>query len=194
MLVPFVPNPEDEIVRRKKARKFANTTPFVLRRARLDDLKAVVEILRSSASWYEPFVDPSDLDQHHVTMDWAVENFEKRDFFVGELDGSVVGVVTLQDAGDFSYLGYVYLHADYTGHGLGRRLLDFAQRRSRAARKRGMVLIAHPQATWATRAYERYGFDRIAEREERVLAWNDGWLQPYYEKGFHLYRKLHEDA
>ncbi len=191
---PFVPTPEDVIVRRKNSRKLPSSTPFLLRRAQLDDLKPVVDILRSSASWYEPFVDPDDLDQHEVDMAWARENFQKRDFYVGELDGRVVGVVTLQDAGDFSYLGYVYLHADHTGRGLGRRLLDFAQRCSRRQSKKGMVLIAHPKATWATRAYERYGFDRIAKQEERVLAWNDGWLQPYYEKGFHLYRMLHEDA
>lgn len=152
----------------------------------------VAQIIRSSADWYEPFLEPEDMAEHDVDEHWGRENFAKRDFFVGELDETVVGTVTLQDAGDFNYLGYVYLHADHTGKGLGKRLLRFARNESRRRGKAGMVLIAHPEATWATRAYERFGFECIAECREAVLGWNDGWLKPYYEEGFHLYRYLHE--
>lgn len=154
-------------------------------------MKRVAQIIRSSADWYEPFVEPEDMSEHDVDEAWGRENFEKRDFFVGELEDTLVATVTLQDAGDYNYLGYVYLHADHTGKGLGKRLLHFARAESRRRSKQGMVLIAHPEATWATRAYERYGFECIATAREDVLAWNDGWLEPYYEEGFHLYRYTH---
>ncbi|MFT6142550.1 MAG: ribosomal protein S18 acetylase RimI-like enzyme [Myxococcota bacterium] len=162
-----------------------------IRRAQLDDMTHVVNILRSSASWYKPFVDSEDMDQHEVGPAWARENFEKRDFFVGELDDEVVGTVTLQDAGRDAYVGYVYLHADHTGKGLGRELLDHARDESARRGHEGMVLIAHPKADWATRAYERYGFKRIAESKRDVLAWNNQYMKPFYEEGFHLFRYAH---
>ncbi len=35
--------------------------------------------------------------------------------------------------------------------------------------KRGMVLIAHPKAYWATRSYRRFGFECIATTRDQVL-------------------------
>lgn len=167
---------------------------MTIRRARREDQPHVVGIIRSSASWYRPFVAAEDLGEHEVDEAWARENFARREFFVGHVDGAVVATVTLQDAGDFSYLGYVYVHAEHTGKGLGRDLLDFARDESRDRGDKGMVLIAHPEADWACKTYERYGFDVIAEREDKILAWNNGFLRPYYEKGFQLYRYLHVRA
>jgi len=149
----------------------------------------IIRIVRSSASWYEEFVDPEDLDEHYVNESWARENFEKRDFFVGLLDGQVAGTISLQPAGeDATYLGYIYLHTDHVGNGYGGQLMDFARDESRRRGRREMVLIAHPEAEWARRAYLKYGFEIIAETRDDVLAWNDGWLEPYFEEGFQLYR------
>lgn len=152
------------------------------------DVSALVSIVSSSADWYAPFVTDEDLAEHDVDEAWARKNLKKRKFYIGSVDGDAVGTVSLQDAGQDVYLGYVYLHADHTGHGYGRELLDFARDRAHRAGFSGMVLIAHPSARWAIKAYERYGFTRIAHAPEDVLAWNDGWLKPYYEQGFHLYR------
>ncbi|MCB9739970.1 MAG: GNAT family N-acetyltransferase [Deltaproteobacteria bacterium] len=168
--------------------------PPALRPATRADLPAIVEIIRSSASWYRPFVHPEDLDQHEVDLAWARENFDRRDFYVAALGGRVVGTVTLQDAGDFSYLGYVYVHADHTGKGLGPTLLRFAEAESVRRGDRGMVLLAHPKATWATKAYKRFGFEVTATTDEEVMRWNGGFLEPYHERGFHVFRYLHEAA
>jgi ribosomal protein S18 acetylase RimI-like enzyme len=152
------------------------------------DLPKVVEILRSTADWYRPFTDPEDLEtQHAVDLAWARENFDRREFWSATLDGEVVGVLTLQDAGDVLYLGYVYVHEEYVGRRIGRRLLDHAAAQAVARGKRGMVLISHPEATWAIKAYTKYGFTCIADSDEAVCAWNDGWLAPYHEQGFHLW-------
>lgn len=157
--------------------------------ARWGDMDDVVEIIRSSASWYEDLVEPEDFGDHLVDLEWARENFPRRDFYVARLRGEVVGTVTLQDVGeDHVYLGYVYLHEDQVGNGLGRELLDFARDEARRRGRRSMVLIAHPEATWACRAYRKYGFEVIARGRDEVLAWEDGWLEPYYEEGFELYR------
>jgi len=153
------------------------------------DLPAVVEILRSTADWYEPFLDPEDLEaQHAVDLQWAQENFGKREFWSAIIDGEVVGVLTIQDTGDHLYLGYVYVHEDHVGKRIGRRLLDHAAAQVHARGKEGMVLIAHPEAKWAVKAYRKYGFECIGHDEDEVLRWNDGWLSDYYEGGFQLWQ------
>lgn len=157
-------------------------------KARPEDMAPVVRIIRSSASWYEEFVDPDDLDQHYVDQEWARENFRKREFYVGRIEDSVAGTISLQEAGsDHLYLGYVYLHVDHVGNGFGRDLLDFAESEARRRGRSGLVLLAHPEAEWACRAYEKYGFEVIARDRDAVLGWQNGWLEPYYEEGFHLF-------
>ena len=152
------------------------------------ELPAVVEILRSTADWYAPFVTPEDLEsQHRVDLAWARENFERREFFSAVLDGQVVGVLTLQETGDHLYLGYVYVHREHVGKRIGRRLLDHAAAEVERRGLQGMVLIAHPEAEWAVRAYQKYGFECVARTDDDVCAWNDGWLEAYHEQGFHLW-------
>ena len=167
----------------------SGTDSLELEPARWGDMDDVVEIIRSSASWYEDFVEPEDFSDHLVDLDWARENFSRRDFFVGRLGDEVVGTVTLQDVNrDHVYLGYVYLHEDHVGNGFGKDLLDFARDETRRRGRKSMVLIAHPEAVWACRAYRKYGFQLIARERDEILQWENGWLEPYLEEGFELYQ------
>lgn len=165
------------------------TTELQVEPAEESDMKAVIEIIRSSAEWYEDIVDPEDLSEHYVDEEWARENFARRDFYVGRLDDDIAGTISLQEVGDdHLYLGYVYLHTDHVGNGFGGDLLDFARDQARRQGRESLVLIAHPDAAWACRAYRKYGFELVADTREDVLAWEDGWLEPYYEEGFQLYQ------
>jgi len=152
------------------------------------DKPAVVDIIRSSASWYEPFVEPDDMGEHLVDRKWADENFERREFFIARSEGDEVGALSIQEVGDdWLYLGYVYVHTDHVGKRFGGRLLRFAKAEARRRGRKGLVLIAHPEAKWACRAYRKFGFDLIAEAREDVLTWEGGFLESYYEEGFQLY-------
>lgn len=157
-------------------------------------MSIAADILRSTADWYRPFLEPEDMAEHEVGPEWIGQNFERRDFFLGWSGDEPVGVLSTQEAGDYLYLGYVYVYEHQTGHGYGPQLLDYAARRARMKGKKGLVLIAHPEAGWATKAYRRFGFERIAAEREEVLDWQQGWLAPYYEEGFELYRYALESA
>src|SRR5690606_16308431 len=97
------------------------------------------------------------------------------------------GTISLQYFGDWAYVGYVYLDADWVGNGYGRELLEFAAGMASRKGMQGVSLIAHPEAQWATKAYRKFGFERVATDKAEVLAWNDGVLADYYEEGFELY-------
>lgn len=162
--------------------------PVKIREAKPRDMKRVVEIVKSSADWYEDFVDDEDMSEHDPDLEWAKENFRKRDFYVGEIEDDVFGTVSMQNLGGWCYLGYVYLHTDYVGRGLGKKLLTFAEREARNKNMKGLALIAHPKAKWAVRAYEKFGFRVTRKAKEQILRWQNGALKPYHEEGFHLFQ------
>ncbi|MCA9285652.1 MAG: GNAT family N-acetyltransferase, partial [Phycisphaerales bacterium] len=161
---------------------------FEIRPADRSDMELVADFVRSSAEWYRPILDERDMAEHDVDEEWAELNFERRDFYVGYASGEPLGTVSLQYFGDYAYLGYIYLDVAHVGKGYGQRLMRFAERKAREKSMKGMVLIAHPEATWAKNAYLKYGFEIIETAKEGVLAWKEGVLKPYYEEGFELYR------
>lgn len=163
------------------------TETLTIRRASWEDMETIAGFIRSTAEWYRPFVAPEDMREHLVDEEWQRVNFARREFYVGEVEGEAIGTISLQTFGEFAYVGYVYLDADRVGHGYGRRLLRFAADTARRRGLQAVTLIAHPQATWATKAYRKFGFERRARARAEVLAWNGGVLAPYYEEGFELY-------
>lgn len=173
----------------------AGTTPETTRRssaltivpATRDDMTLVAGFVRSSAEWYRPIVDEKDMGEHAVDEAWAEENFTRRDFYIGSADGEPVGTISLQYFGSWAYLGYIYLDVAHVGRGFGGKLIRFAEQKAREAGMQGLSLIGHPKATWAKRAYLKYGFEIAASKKNDVLGWQGGVLKPYYEEDFELY-------
>ncbi|MCP4913072.1 MAG: GNAT family N-acetyltransferase [Oligoflexia bacterium] len=161
----------------------------IIDKATKNDMEDVAKIVSSSASWYEDFVEEKDMDQHIVGKEWIEENFDKRDFYVSKTEeGKNIGTITMQKFKDVTYLGYIYLDVNYVGKGIGQKMIQFAEEKSKEMGQKEMILIAHPEATWATRAYEKYGFKMIGEKKDEVLSYKGGLLEPYYEEGFQLYQ------
>lgn len=165
-----------------------------IRPARREDMEMISDFVRSSAEWYRPIVDEKDMAEHAVDDEWADENFQKRDFYLGITeDGEAVGTISLQYFGEYAYLGYIYLDVKHVGKGFGQTLMNFAEKTAREAGMEGMSLIAHPEATWARKAYLKYGFEIVESDKEAVTGWNDGVLKTYYEEDFELYIFKFED-
>jgi len=162
-------------------------TTLSIRPARWDDMEAVADFIRSTADWYRPFVSEKDMIEHEVPPEWKAKNFDRRDFYVGEADDQQVGTISLQYFGDYAYVGYVYLDEAFVGRGFGQQLLRYALDKARKKGMKGVALIAHPKATWATKAYVKFGFEKVASDREQVRSWNGGALASYYEEGFELY-------
>ena len=163
------------------------TETLEIRPATWEDMETIAGFLRSTADWYRPFLDEADMAEHDVPPEWKRQNYERREFYLGEVESGPVGTISLQYFGDFAYVGYVYLDAEQVGKGFGQELLEFAAGVASRKGKRGVALIAHPEATWATRAYLKFGFELTATDREEVLAWNGGALRDYYEEAFELF-------
>lgn len=160
---------------------------FRIRPAEWEDMEPIAGFIRSTADWYRPFVSEKDMAEHDVDEKWKERNFKLREFFISFDKDTPIGTISIQHFGDYAYLGYIYLDKQYVGKRYGRILLSFIEQLARGRGLKGMVLIAHPEATWAVSAYEKFGFKRILTDSKDIVAWEDGMLKPYYEEGFHLY-------
>lgn len=160
---------------------------LAIRAASRSDMPTVAGFIRSSLSWYEPFIHEKDRGEHEVGPEWMEKNFARRDFFIGYAADEPVGTISLQNVEGYTYLGYIYLDVKHVGKRYGHQLVNFARAESVRRGNRGMFLIAHPAAKWSVKAYEKMGFKKIASAREDVLNWNNGALKPYYEEGFELY-------
>lgn len=162
--------------------------PLVIKRAEYHQMPIVAQFIRSSADWYSKIVDPKDMDEHLVGQKWIDNNYFRREFYIGYSRGEPVGTVSYQNMGDYAYLGYIYLDAKHVGKGFGHQLIDHVKKIAIARGKAGMILIAHPKATWAVKAYEKYGFRCIHKTKKEVLSFQNGALKNFYEEGFHLFK------
>lgn len=152
------------------------------------DMPIVASMIRSSADMYSKFVEEDDLEEHYVDTAWEERNYYKRNFFLGyDEDKQAVGTLSLQYFDDFAYVGYLYLDTKFMGRRYGRKFLEFAEQESRENGMDGLYLICHPEAPWAVKAYEKFGFEHHSSDREEILTWNNGCLKGYYEEGFDLY-------
>jgi len=172
----------------QRAKKKQSDSKLKLRRAQLSEMPIIAGFIRSSSSWYEKFVSPEDMDQHNVDQKWIEDNYFRREFYIGNNGDEDVGVITMQHMDGYAYLGYIYLDVEQVGKGYGHKLMNFALKESQDRNLKGMVLIAHPEAKWAVKAYRKFGFEKIADTNEEVCKWNKGALNDYHEDGFQLYR------
>lgn len=179
--------PTETLSRTPKLGRQEHAPRLDIRPARFSDMGQVAEFVRSSAEWYRPFVDQKDMSEHDVGEKWAEDNYGRRSFYIGEADGVPVGTISLQYFGRYAYVGYIYLDVAHVGKGYGQQLMGFAELVARKLGMVGMALIAHPRAKWAKSAYLKYGFEICETDKRRVLAWQGGVLEPYYEEGFELY-------
>tara|TARA_R110002110_G_scaffold415856_3_gene658430 strand:- start:10654 stop:11166 length:513 start_codon:yes stop_codon:yes gene_type:complete len=160
----------------------------LMTKATYEDMHNVAQIIRSSAKWYEKFVEPQDLGEHYVDDVWKKKNYKKREFYLCHHEsGEKIGTLSLEHFKNFSYLGYVYLDLDYVGHGYGQYILKYAKELTKSNGKSRMILMAHPEAKWAIKAYKKFGFKKIYEKKEEVCSFENNVLASYYEEGFHLY-------
>lgn len=159
-----------------------------IRKAVWDDMPKVARFIRASAHWYKKFIHQKDYSEHDVGFLWKTKNYKLRDFYIGSTSDNVeFGTISVQFFQDTTYIGYIFLELEHIGKGYGHLLIDHVKKLSLKRQQKRMVLLAHPKAKWAIKAYEKYGFKCILKDKQDVLSFQNGLLKQYYEEGFYLF-------
>ncbi|WP_424858351.1 N-acetyltransferase family protein [Streptomyces sp. SAI-170] len=123
-----------------------------LRRAVAADAEAVAEVyLRSYDAALPTVVRPHTDDAVRAYIRDVV--VPRRETWVAEADGVVVGLMVLAD----EEISQLYLHPDWRGRGIGDRFVALAKERA----PRGLSLWTFQVNKPAHRFYERHGFRAV---------------------------------
>jgi len=125
-----------------------------VRRATLDDARAVADVYLRARHAAVPAIPPSVHDDDDVRHHFATVVLPAREVWVAEdPDAGVVGLLVIRDG----WVDHLYLTPERTGQGLGARLLDLAKER----RPDGLDLWAFQSNVGARSFYERHGFGAV---------------------------------
>jgi N-acetylglutamate synthase-like GNAT family acetyltransferase len=95
---------------------------------------------------------------------------EREGLWIAELDGQVVGGVTLRDlGGGLARLGHLALQPEARGTGAGRRLVESVLAAARAAAYERVELMTFSALTDARELYRRTGFEMTSS--EHAVRW-----------------------
>lgn len=107
--------------------------------------------------WHEPYMPGDELDAEIAA---GVE------FWGYEDDGTLLGVMGIQQVRDVDLIRHAYVVPKSQGRGIGGALLEHLL----ASATRPILVGTWAAAEWAIRFYERYGFEYVgAERTAELL-------------------------
>jgi GNAT superfamily N-acetyltransferase len=144
----------------------------VLRPARSSDGTWCAEVYIRSREFGLPEV-PSTHDAKEIRRWMADDVVGRTDTWVAELDGTLVGLLVLDDG----WIEHLYLDPAWMGRGLGDRFVEIAKQRQPA----GLQLWTFQVNARARRFYERHGFVAIEStsgsgNEERAPDVRYAWV------------------
>ena len=126
-----------------------------LRRARLDESDAVAELWLRSRRASVPANPPTIHTEEDVRAFFSTAVLPSKEVWV--MDRARVGIVALLVL-DGGWVEHLHVDPEWTGHGLGSRLVDLAKERH----PDGLDLWTFQSNVGARRFYERHGFVNVA--------------------------------
>jgi GNAT superfamily N-acetyltransferase len=127
------------------------------------------------ARTFEPYVVRIGKPPGPMLEDYA-DVIEKRDATVAEIDGMLAGVLVLASTEQAFRLDIVAVEPQIQGQGVGRALLEYAERRAKRAGFRSIYLSTNAKMTENQVLYTRIGYVEYERRRE------DGYARVFMRK------------
>jgi len=144
--------------------------PPSLRRATAADLPAIKAIIDAAYARYLTLMDKQPAP---VFRDYGPSVQEGTTWVAGS---PVMAVITLYPRESHLLVENVAVHPDAQGRGLGRALMEFAEREATRRGFARMALVTHEAMTENQAIYARLGYTEVDRRAE------DGYRRIYMEK------------
>lgn len=141
-----------------------------LRRAVAADLPAIRALIEAA---YARYLTRMDKPPAPMLRDYGPSVEEGTTWVVGS---PVAAVLTLYPRADHLYVENVAVDPGAQGRGLGRALLEFAEREALACGLHRMALVTHEVMTENQAIYAKLGYTEVGRRAE------DGYSRVYLEK------------
>jgi N-acetylglutamate synthase-like GNAT family acetyltransferase len=139
---------------------------MLIRRSVAGDFAGILGIINDAAvayrgvipadRWHEPYMSASDLQTQIA---------EGVVFWIAELEGSLLGVMGIQDKGDVALVRHAYVASTTQRSGVGTKLLRHVE----SLVDKPILIGTWAAASWAIEFYQRNGFDIVPDGEKNRL-------------------------
>jgi N-acetylglutamate synthase-like GNAT family acetyltransferase len=138
----------------------------MIRKCNESDITAIFEIINDAASaykgvipddrWHEPYMSVDEI--RHAIKDGVV-------FWGLEHEGSLAGVMGIQDKGDVALIRHAYVLTRMRRRGIGEKLL----RHLAGLTDKPILVGTWKDASWAIAFYRKNGFSLVSDEEKDRL-------------------------
>ncbi len=152
-------------------------TDVIIRNARLDELNEVSQLLKDSYQQYAKYLPSAAWEAYLEDIVDVRSRLAEADLIIAELDGKLVGAVTLyiktsssQETGwpkGWAGIRLLAVHPRFRGRGIALALMDECINRCRVKGISTIGLHTTEMMDVAQRMYERMGFIRVPEFDFR---------------------------
>jgi GNAT superfamily N-acetyltransferase len=139
----------------------------MIRRTSVEDFSGIWEIINDGAQAYKGRIPADRWHEPYMTREELCGEIAAGvDFWGCEEQGSLLGVMGIQPAGDVALIRHAYTRTTAQKHGIGSQLLAFLH----SLAEQPMLIGTWTDAVWAVRFYEKHGFKQVTwEEKERLL-------------------------
>jgi N-acetylglutamate synthase-like GNAT family acetyltransferase len=135
----------------------------MIRKSNNRDFETIFSIVNDAAQAYKGAIPTDCWHEPYMSREYLRHEMDSGVVFWGyEENGTLLGVMGIQDVKDVTLIRHAYVCTTYRNHGIGGKLISHL-----------MTMISRPAlvgtwtaAVWAIRFYEKYGF-RLVTREEK---------------------------
>lgn len=138
------------------------------------DFDAVFEIINDAAGAYRGVIPPDRWKAPYMSKGELRREMDEGVVFWGyEEDGTLQGVMGIQDVQDVTLIRHAYVRTARRNQGIGGRLLSFLRKKT----AQPILIGTWADADWAISFYEKHGF-KVVSREEKERLLRKYWRIP----------------
>ena len=139
---------------------------MMIRKCTDADFDTILDIINDAASAYKGVIPADCWSEPYMPRQELKEEIEAGVLFWGfEDDGTLVGVMGLQDRGDVSLIRHAYVRSSQRKRGTGTRLLHALE----SMTDKPLLIGTWADATWALAFYQKNGYRLLSAAESSRL-------------------------
>ncbi len=138
------------------------------------ELTMVNDIINESAQAYKGIIPADRWHEPYMSIDEMNAEIASGVCFYGHSsNGSLTGVMGIQNVKDVTLIRHAYVLTKFQGQGIGRRMLEYM----RNLTTQPILIGAWRSAAWAVQFYQRNGF-HLVDEDEKIRSLKIYWTVP----------------
>ncbi len=140
----------------------------MIRQCKSEDFQRIWEIINDAAIAFKGVIPDDRWHYPYMTQEELRDQIDDGvDFWGYEENGSLIGVMGIQNVQDVTLIRHAYILTAKRSSGIGSALLKFLLTKT----DRPVLMGTWAAADWAVRFYEKNGFRMVFEEQKNALLW-----------------------